>query len=77
MVKRSLQKFWCPAYTHLKQGKLKPRDLKCAFFRYFDGVKTYKICCTIMKPHKCIIGRDVVFNETEMLKDQAATQVDV
>ena len=64
----SLKIFGCPAYAHIKQGKLEPRALKCIFLGYPKGVKGYKLWCTDMKPPKAIISRDVVFNEAEMLQ---------
>ncbi|KAH9718762.1 hypothetical protein KPL71_022343 [Citrus sinensis] len=63
----NLKIFGCPAYAHVKQGKLEPRALKCVFLGYPEGVKGYKLWCTEMKPPKCIVSRDVVFNESEML----------
>ncbi|KAH9686286.1 hypothetical protein KPL70_014312 [Citrus sinensis] len=64
----SLKIFGCPAYAHIKQGKLEPRALKCVFLGYPEGVKGYKLWCTDMKPPKAIISRDVIFNEAEMLQ---------
>ncbi|KAH9670747.1 hypothetical protein KPL70_017094 [Citrus sinensis] len=63
----NLKIFGCPAYAHVKQGKLEPRALKCVFLGYPEGVKGYKLWCTEMKPPKCIVNRDVVFNKSEML----------
>ena len=64
----SLKIFGCPTYAHTKQGKLKPRALRCVFLGYPEGVKEYKQLCTDIKPSKVIISRDVVFNEAEMLQ---------
>ena len=63
----NLKLFGCPTYAHVKQGKLEPRALKCVFLGYPKGVKGYKLWCTEMRPLKCIVSRDVVFNESEML----------
>nr|GEY13448.1 retrovirus-related Pol polyprotein from transposon TNT 1-94 [Tanacetum cinerariifolium] len=59
----------CVAYSHMNQGKLKPRAIKCIFMRYPDGVKGYKLWrLNDVKP-KIIISRDVVFNKSLMYKD--------
>ena len=63
-----LKIFGCPAFAHIKQGKLEPRALKCVFLGYPEGVKGYRLWCTDLKPPRCIVSRDVVFNEQEMLK---------
>ena len=63
----NLKIFGCPAYAHVKQGKLEPRALKCVFLGYLEGVKGYKLWYTELRPPKCIVSRDVVFNESEML----------
>nr|GEX59380.1 long chain acyl-CoA synthetase 6, peroxisomal-like [Tanacetum cinerariifolium] len=36
-----LRIFGCVAYSHLNQGKLKPRAIKCISLGYLDGVKGY------------------------------------
>ena len=36
-----LKVFGCPAYYHVKDGKLEPRAKKCIFVGYADGVKCY------------------------------------
>ncbi|KAH9728536.1 hypothetical protein KPL70_009073 [Citrus sinensis] len=69
-----LRIFGCTAYAHIKQGKLEPRALKCAFLGYPSGTKGYKLWCVDFKPPKCIISRDVIFNESEMLKNQTSAQ---
>ena len=63
-----LKIFGCPSFAHVKQGKLEPRALKCVFLGYPEGVKGYRLWCTDLKPPRCIVSRDVIFNEQEMLK---------
>lgn len=36
------------------------------FIGYLEGVKGYKIWCIDLNPPKCIISRDVIFNENEL-----------
>lgn len=36
-------KFGCPAYTHINDGKLEPRVMRCVFLGYATGVKEYKL----------------------------------
>ena len=59
-----LRIFGCVAYAHVKQGKLEPRALRCRFLGYLDRVKAYRLWCIDLKPSKCIISRDVTFNES-------------
>src|ERR1044072_9168661 len=63
-----LRIFGCPAYAHIREGKLDARALKCIFLGYPDGVKGYELWWP--EKRKCIISRDVTFNEAEMLKSQ-------
>ncbi|GJY97731.1 retrovirus-related pol polyprotein from transposon TNT 1-94 [Tanacetum coccineum] len=64
-----LRIFGCVAYSHMNQGKLKPRAIKCIFLGYPDGVKGYKLWrLDDIKP-KIIISRDVVFNKSLMYND--------
>ena len=63
-----LRVFGCPAFVHIKQGKLEPRALKGIFIGYPEGVKGYKVWCTDLNPHKSIISRDVTFNESTLLE---------
>ncbi|KAH9769644.1 hypothetical protein KPL71_012096 [Citrus sinensis] len=69
-----LRIFGCPAYAHVKQGKLEPRAFKCVFLGYPAGVKGYKLWCTDIKPPRAIISRDVVFNEHEMFRNSATVK---
>ncbi|KAI3790253.1 hypothetical protein L2E82_03169 [Cichorium intybus] len=40
-----LRIFGCPAYAHVDNGKLEPRETKCIFLGYKSGVKGYKLWC--------------------------------
>ncbi|GJT58282.1 retrovirus-related pol polyprotein from transposon TNT 1-94 [Tanacetum coccineum] len=64
-----LRIFGCVAYSHVNQGKLKPRAIKCIFLGYPDGVKGYRLWRLDDVKPKIIISRDVVFNESLMYKD--------
>ncbi|KAH9648352.1 hypothetical protein KPL70_025549 [Citrus sinensis] len=64
----NLKVFGCPTYAHVNQGKLAPRALKGQFLGYPDGVKGYKLWCTDLEPPRCIISRDVAFNEKAVLE---------
>ncbi|GJV02370.1 retrovirus-related pol polyprotein from transposon TNT 1-94 [Tanacetum coccineum] len=64
-----LRIFGCVAYSHVNQGKLKPRAIKCIFLRYPEGVKGYRLWRLDDVKPKIIISRDVVFNESLMYKD--------
>ncbi|KAH9649116.1 hypothetical protein KPL70_025868 [Citrus sinensis] len=50
-----------------RTGKLAPRALKGILIGYPEGVKGFKIWCTDINPPKCIISRDVIFNEEELI----------
>jgi len=54
----------CVAYAHIRQGKLKPRALKCMFLGYPQGVKGFKLWCMEARHPWVIKIRDVVFRET-------------
>ncbi|KAH9800560.1 hypothetical protein KPL71_000707 [Citrus sinensis] len=72
----SLKVFGCPAYAHVSQGKLAPRALKGKFIGYPEGVKGFKLWCTDLNPPKCIISRDVIFNEKAALKMKKSADTD-
>ena len=58
--------FRCSAYTHVRSGKLELRAFKCIFLGYLEGIKAYKLWCIEPGMRKCIVSRDVVFNESVM-----------
>lgn len=62
------------AYAHIKQGKLEPRAIKCRFLGYLEGVKGYRLLCIGFKPPKCIMSRDVTFNEAEIMDQSKITE---
>lgn len=63
-----LKVFGCQAYAHISQGKLAPRALKCMFIEYPEGTKGYKLWCTDLSLPRCIISRDVKFNEEAVVE---------
>lgn len=63
-----LRRFGCVAFVHTDDGKLSPRAKKGVLIGYPDGVKGYKIWLTDEK--KCVISRNVMFQETTVYKDQ-------
>ncbi|KAG8488527.1 hypothetical protein CXB51_016411 [Gossypium anomalum] len=71
IIEKTPQEVWsgnptgCPAYTHVDNGKLELRSIKCVFLGYKAGVKGYKLWCP--ENEKVVISRDVVFDETAML----------
>ena len=62
--------FGCPAYAHVRDGKLEPRAKKCIFLGYASGVKGYRLWCNDTKSPGLIISRDVTFNESALLDSQ-------
>lgn len=63
----NLKVFGCPTYAHVSQRKLAPRALKGQFIGYPEGVKGFKPWCINLNPPRCIISKDVVFNEKSTL----------
>ncbi|KAH9681219.1 hypothetical protein KPL71_026889 [Citrus sinensis] len=64
-----------PMELWLGRGKLEARALKYKFLGYPEGVKGYRLWCTDFKPPKCIISRDVTFNEAEMLNKRRSSEI--
>ena len=63
---KQLKVFGCVAYAHIRQDKLEPRAVKCIFLGYPEEVKGYKLWCLEAGFKRCLVSRDVVFNESEM-----------
>ncbi|GJU94344.1 retrovirus-related pol polyprotein from transposon TNT 1-94 [Tanacetum coccineum] len=55
-----LRIFGCVAYLHVKQGKLKPRALKCVLLGYPEGVKGYRLYSLDGESPKIVTSRNVV-----------------
>nr|KYP63308.1 Retrovirus-related Pol polyprotein from transposon TNT 1-94 [Cajanus cajan] len=72
-----LRVFGCIAYAHIKQDKLEPRALKFIFIGYPEGVKGYRLWCLEPGYKKCLISRDVVFNEIEMANLVKPSKVEI
>nr|GEY07837.1 hypothetical protein [Tanacetum cinerariifolium] len=64
-----LRTFGCVAYSHVQQGKLEPRAVKCVLLRYLEGVKGYRLYRLDNESPKIVTSRNVVFNESVMYKD--------
>lgn len=52
---------------HVNQDKLNPRALRAVFLGYLMGTKDYKTW--LIDDFRCIISRDMVFNESVFYKD--------
>ncbi|GJY42489.1 retrotransposon protein, putative, ty1-copia subclass [Tanacetum coccineum] len=61
--------FGCVAYPYDKQGKLKPRAIKCVLLGCPEGVKGYRLYMLDDESPKIVTSRNVVFNESVMYKD--------
>ncbi|GJQ96508.1 retrotransposon protein, putative, ty1-copia subclass [Tanacetum coccineum] len=66
---RMVRIFDCVAYPHDKQGKLKPKAVKCVLLGYPKGVKGYRLYRLDDKSPKIVTSRNLVFNESVMYKD--------
>nr|GEW46299.1 zinc finger, CCHC-type [Tanacetum cinerariifolium] len=64
-----LRTFACVAYSHVKQGKLELRAVKCVHLGYPEGVKGYRLYMLNNGSPKIVTSRNVVFNESVMYKD--------
>ena len=54
------------AFAYVKQGKLDARTVKCMLIGYPEGVKGYKLWKLEPGETRCIISRDVTFDESRM-----------
>ncbi|KAH9803321.1 hypothetical protein KPL71_001718 [Citrus sinensis] len=70
----SLRIFRCPAYYHVKDGKLDPRDRKAIFMGFKGGVKGFKLWD--FEDKKFVCSRDVTFDEASMIKASSSQQVE-
>ncbi|KAH9671777.1 retrovirus-related pol polyprotein from transposon TNT 1-94-like protein [Citrus sinensis] len=70
----SLRVFGCPAYYHVKDGKLDPRAKKAIFVGFKGGVKGFKLWD--LEDKKFVCSRDVTFDEASMMKASSSQQVE-
>ncbi|KZV56298.1 hypothetical protein F511_00295 [Dorcoceras hygrometricum] len=71
----NLRAFGCTAFAHIRQDKLQPRAKKCVLLGYPENVKGYKLWCIETGEERCLISRDVVFNEEEFpLKSKGTSE---
>ncbi|KAH9684587.1 hypothetical protein KPL70_013604 [Citrus sinensis] len=70
----SFRIFGCPAYYHVKDGKLDPHARKAIFVGFKGGVKGFKLWD--LKDKKFVCSRDVTFDEASMLKASSSQQVE-
>ncbi|KAH9779930.1 Integrase catalytic domain-containing protein [Citrus sinensis] len=70
----SLRIFGCPAYYHVKDGKLDHRARKAIFVGFKGGVKGFKLWDLEDKKFMC--SRDVTFDEASMMKTSSSQQVE-
>ncbi|GJR34941.1 retrotransposon protein, putative, ty1-copia subclass [Tanacetum coccineum] len=64
-----LRVFGCVAYSHVKQGKLEPRAVKCILLGYLKCMKGYRLYLLYDESPKIVTSRNMVFNEGVMYKD--------
>ncbi|KAH9668753.1 retrovirus-related pol polyprotein from transposon TNT 1-94-like protein [Citrus sinensis] len=70
----SLRVFGCPAYYHVKDGKLDPRARKSIFVGFKGGVKGFKLWD--LEDKKFVCSRDVTFDEASMIKASSSQHVE-
>ncbi|KAH9797006.1 hypothetical protein KPL71_005721 [Citrus sinensis] len=70
----SLRVFGCPAYYHVKDGKLDPRARKAIFVGFKGGVKGFKLWD--LEDKKFVCSKDVTFDEASMMKALSSQQVE-
>ncbi|KAH9704361.1 Integrase catalytic domain-containing protein [Citrus sinensis] len=71
----NLKVFGCPAYAHIRQGKLELRAVKGYFMGYPESIKGYKIWSINRKPTRTFISRDVVFDEEALTQSRVETEI--
>ena len=59
----NLRTFGCATFAHQKDDKLSPSSRKYVFLGYGKGVKGYRLWSLEPNGTRCIISRDVMFNE--------------
>nr|GEZ31582.1 retrovirus-related Pol polyprotein from transposon TNT 1-94 [Tanacetum cinerariifolium] len=64
-----LRTFGCVVYSHVQQGKLEPRAVKCVLLGYLEGMKGCRLYRIDNESPKIVTSRNVVFNESVMYKD--------
>nr|GEV33737.1 retrotransposon protein, putative, Ty1-copia subclass [Tanacetum cinerariifolium] len=64
-----LRIFGYVAYSHVKQGKLEPRAVKCVLLGYPKGVKGCRLYRLNDESPKIVTSGNVVFNESFIYKD--------
>ncbi|KAH9667138.1 Receptor-like protein 14 [Citrus sinensis] len=70
----SLRIFGCPAYYHVKDGKLDPRARKVIFVGFKGRVKGFKLWD--LEDKKFVCSRDVTFDEVSMMKALSSQQME-
>ncbi|KAH9763991.1 Integrase catalytic domain-containing protein [Citrus sinensis] len=70
----SLRVFGCPAYYHVKDGKLDPRVRKAIFMGFKSRVKGFKLWD--LEDKKFVCTGDVTFDEASMMKASSSQQVE-
>lgn len=63
---KHLRRFGAAAYVHTRQAKTSPRAVKGYFVGYPDGVKGFRVW--LPEEKKCVISRNVIFHEEEVIK---------
>lgn len=59
-----LRIFGFPAYAHMNDGRLEPREMQCIFLGYATRVKCYRLWCIEKgRTPKIMLSRDVTFDE--------------
>ncbi|KAH9727035.1 Integrase catalytic domain-containing protein [Citrus sinensis] len=70
----SLRVFGCPAYYHVKDGKLDPCVRKAISVGFKGGVKGFKLWD--LEDKKFVCSRDVTFDEASMMKASSSQQME-